>query len=77
MCIRDSVCAGHASSGVGGGRDLTDSGQFGRHINLHLTYSLQQQSKVSHIYSSHHPGQYLGSPGTIKYTKFEKLKYTF
>ncbi|KAG8301941.1 LIM/homeobox protein Lhx8 [Homalodisca vitripennis] len=44
----------HCHGGSMAGRDL-ESGQFGRHINLHLTYSLQQQSKVSHIYSSHHP----------------------
>ncbi|XP_054275190.1 LIM/homeobox protein Awh-like isoform X1 [Macrosteles quadrilineatus] len=49
--MKSSHCHG---AGMGGGREL-EPGQFGRHINLHLTYSLQQQSKVSHIYSSHLP----------------------
>ncbi|CAH1394611.1 unnamed protein product [Nezara viridula] len=46
---------GGAQAGLGGGRDLGDSSPFGRHINLHLTYSFQQQSaKSSPAYQPQH-----------------------
>ncbi|XP_066904912.1 LIM/homeobox protein Awh isoform X2 [Halyomorpha halys] len=52
--LKGSQCGG-AQTGLGGGRDLGDSSPFGRHINLHLTYSFQQQSaKSSPAYQPQH-----------------------
>ncbi|KAF6200796.1 hypothetical protein GE061_005242 [Apolygus lucorum] len=47
--MKNSQC--HSASGGGGGQ-LGES--FGRHINLHLTYSFQQHSKSSPGYQTQH-----------------------
>ncbi|XP_039286594.1 LIM/homeobox protein Awh isoform X2 [Nilaparvata lugens] len=49
--IKTNQCHSGGGSSV---RDL-DNGPFSRHINLHLTYSFQQQSKASSIFAPHQP----------------------
>ncbi|XP_075228627.1 LIM/homeobox protein arrowhead isoform X2 [Lycorma delicatula] len=50
------------SSGGNPGRDMNDNGPFGRHINLHLTYSFQQQSKTSPLFAPH---QQVSEPSSL------------
>lgn len=65
---------GH-SSGGNPGRDMNDNGPFGRHINLHLTYSFQQQSKTSPLFAPHQQGIYFMISITYKFSIIKDIDY--